>query len=447
MLRVAVRATAASLGLAIFVDVPSKNQPHALKLKRADAAGATYRGVAANATQSSLRNFQLSLDAVFAPCDEATFETLKRAYGGWSASRSAVAWEAGRDFRLSDLLPPLAQALCGRRFTPTTSGDVLCNANCWGFAYSVLEAAAAPSDSVTVSAGAHGDAWAALVAVTDRVQSTLEQGHDLLGEQRNAALAPGDVLMLWHQNTGEEMYLDHVAILVDDDLYLEKAGSGAETPFRLIDWDGLVASWPPAVFEWDWRRRKRGTAVPPAREAFGSRLAPKGARADALSVSPYAGTEQLSWVKTLDEPLTMDDRGRAALPPAAFEAAAFAVVDGADPREPTSSKGEAKVAKWTPLAVDGPVPLGRVPAAMCVFGGGLYIFGGETDDTRPWVPIPNRYLNDVWRLDLRSGRWEELSPDGAEGAPDPRVCAAAVASDSVWKSTSELGYLRSMRPS
>ena len=115
-------------------------------------------------------------------------------------------------------------------------------------ARSVLEAAAAPSDSVTVSAGAHGDAWAALVAVTDRVQSTLEQGHDLLGDQRNAALAPGDVLMLWHQNTGEEeRYLDHVAILVDDDLYLEKAGSGAETPFRLIDWDGLVASWPPAV--------------------------------------------------------------------------------------------------------------------------------------------------------------------------------------------------------
>ena len=83
-------------------------------------------------------------------------------------------------------------------------------------AYSVLEAAAAPSDSVTVSAGAHGDAWAALVAVTDRVQSTLTSGHDLLGDQRNDALAPGDVLMLWHQNIGEDRYLDHVAILVDD---------------------------------------------------------------------------------------------------------------------------------------------------------------------------------------------------------------------------------------
>ena len=78
MLRSALRASAATLGLAIFVDVPSKNQPHALKLKRADAAGATYRGVAANATQSSLRNFQLSLDAVFAPCDEATFEAYDR---------------------------------------------------------------------------------------------------------------------------------------------------------------------------------------------------------------------------------------------------------------------------------------------------------------------------------------------------------------------------------
>ena len=236
MLRSALRASAATLGLAIFVDVPSKNQPHALKLKRADAAGATYRGVAANATQSSLRNFQLSLDAVFAPCDEATFAALKRAYGGWSASRSAVAWEAGRDFRLSDLLPPLAQALCGRRFTPTMSGDVLCNANCWGFAYSVLEAAAAPSDSVTVSAGAHGDAWAALVAVTDRVQSTLEQGHDLLGDQRNAALAPGDVLMLWHQNAGEEeRYLDHVAILVDDVRARRRAFVGSRESRRQSD--------------------------------------------------------------------------------------------------------------------------------------------------------------------------------------------------------------------
>ena len=112
MLRSApLRASAATLGLAIFVDVPSKNQPHALQLKRADAAGVTYRGVAANATQSSLRNFQLFADAVFAPCDESTFDALKRAYGGWSASRSAVAWESGRDFRLSDLLPPLA-GLC-----------------------------------------------------------------------------------------------------------------------------------------------------------------------------------------------------------------------------------------------------------------------------------------------------------------------------------------------
>ena len=335
MLRSALRASAATLGLAIFVDVPSKNQPHALKLKRADAAGATYRGVAANATQSSLRNFQLSLDAVFAPCDEATFEALKGAYGGWSASRSAVAWEAGREFRLSDLLPPLAQALCGRRFTPTTSGDVLCNANCWGFAYSVLEAAAAPAFRYGVGGRARGRLGRARRRDGPRAVHA-DQGHDLLGEQRNAALAPGDVLMLWHQNTGEERYLDHVAILVDDvrarcrvvlrrveriastsvtlaptqDLYLEKAGSGAETPFRLIDWDGLVASWPPAVFEWDWRRRKQGSAVPPARARPSAPSGHRRARADALAVAPYAGTEQLSWVKTLDDPPS-DGRPRA----------------------------------------------------------------------------------------------------------------------------------------
>ena len=159
-----------------------------------------------------------------------------------------------------------------------------------------------------MSAGAHVHAWAALVAVTDRVQSTLEQGHDLLGEQRDGPRAGGRP-MLWHQNTGRARSASTTsAILVDDDLYLEKAGSGAETPFRLIDWDGLVASWPPAVFERDWRR---GGGHRRAAGAFGSKLAPKGARAEAVSVAPYAGTEQLSWVKTLDEPLTMDDRGRA----------------------------------------------------------------------------------------------------------------------------------------
>ena len=179
-------------------------------------------------------------------------------------------------------------------------------------------------------------------------------------------------------------------------------------------------------------------------------MAPRrlGVRAEALVIAPYADTKQLSWVKTLDEPLQKDDRGRAALPTAAFEAAAFAVVDGAAPEEPSSSivapeeptsssavpeeptgsKTAARAATWTRYVAEGPGPPGRVPAATCTTGGGLFIFGGETD-APPWSPIPNRYLNDVWRLDLRSGRWEELSPDGAPGAPDPRVCASAVASD------------------
>ena len=295
--------------------------------------------------------------------------------------------------------------------------------NCWGFAYSVLEAAAAPSDSVTVSAGAHGDAWAALVAVTDRVQSTLTSGHDLLGEQRNAALAPGDVLMLWHQNTGEE----------------ERATSAPAAPEHGSESRSSTTSR-------SSRRRRplpgkgglgRRDALPPHRLGWvGGVVAARRLRVGLAAQK--AGHRRAAGARGLRLQVGTEGRARGGAIRLALRGHGEALV-GQDPRRapdettagarrcrrprsrrPRSRSSTARTranrpdqrekrneAKRTPLSVDGPAPLGRVPAAACVFAGGLYIFGGETDDMRPWVPIPNRYLNDVWRLDLRSGRWEE----------------------------------------
>ncbi len=38
------------------------------------------------------------------------------------------------------------------------------------------------------------------------------------------------------------LFLDHVAVLVDYDLYFEKSGSGDHVPYRLNTWAGLVSS-------------------------------------------------------------------------------------------------------------------------------------------------------------------------------------------------------------
>ena len=139
-----VAAAAAGVGLAagIFIDAPSTQQPHALRLARADARGLRYRGVAANSSAATLANFALSLDAVFEPVDEATFRALRRDYGGWSETASAVKWRQGEPFTLLDLLPPLFQATSGRHFRTGArrfrGGEATRGFNCWGLAWAAV---------------------------------------------------------------------------------------------------------------------------------------------------------------------------------------------------------------------------------------------------------------------------------------------------------------------
>ena len=45
---------------------------------------------------------------------------------------------------------------------------------------------------------------------------------------------PVALYLLSGVHAGQALFLDHVAILIDDDLYFEKAGSGDNTPFRWI---------------------------------------------------------------------------------------------------------------------------------------------------------------------------------------------------------------------
>jgi len=72
-----------------------------------------------------------------------------------------------------------------------------------------------------------------------------------------------------HQNPGQPLSLDHVAVFIDADLYFEKSGAGDDTPFRLIDWRGLAADWMTSVFNYDWRRRVAGAVWPTQAPSFG----------------------------------------------------------------------------------------------------------------------------------------------------------------------------------
>jgi hypothetical protein len=119
----------------------------------------------------------------------------------------------------------------------------------------------------------------------DLIQTSLTQP-DLLTDAtlRNKKVRPGDVLLIWHRNpstaSGTDLYLDHVATCLDEDVYFEKSGSGDSVPFRVSTWKMITANFPPSIFFWEWRRLVRNNptspslygSVPrlqPAREKFG----------------------------------------------------------------------------------------------------------------------------------------------------------------------------------
>jgi hypothetical protein len=78
--------------------------------------------------------------------------------------------------------------------------------------------------------------------------------------------------LIWHRNppttSGTDLYLDHVATLIDEDVYFEKSGSGEKVPFRVNTWAGIAANFPPSIFFWEWRRLVRNNPLSP--KVYGS---------------------------------------------------------------------------------------------------------------------------------------------------------------------------------
>eukprot|EP00980_Cylindrotheca_fusiformis_P022002 scaffold8881_cov73-Cylindrotheca_fusiformis.AAC.1 len=239
--------------------------------------------------------------------------------------------------------------------------EVLLTSNCWGFAWEVLfQADNADVSAITISTADPTSAWREFTGPSfDLIQSTRTQPDLVKLEERklrNKNMKGGDVLLIWHQNvptaSGEDLNLDHVATVIDEDVYYEKSGSGDKVPFRVNTWEGLVANFPPSVFFWEWRRLVRnnplspniyGTAqrLRPATELFGvdsqlaaamggvtsrfsllSKLRPSVAKR--ISLQTDTGDDGLVETQTYTGILVLEDiryskkNGRAYLPPSAF---------------------------------------------------------------------------------------------------------------------------------
>jgi hypothetical protein len=281
---------------ALFYQPPYKVKPYPdLKLAAADRLGATYTSIAQDTGRAaSFPGFALSLNAKFGRMSETTFQALQREYCGWSETKSRVTYSKDRQYTLIDFLPPVMQAVNslhfqssrtkqkGGRGLPSFVGnrikkfdmnqEVLLTSNCWGFAWEVLyQADNADVRSITISSADPTSAWREFTSPAfDLIQSSRTQPKLLtLSERqyRNKKLRGGDVLLIWHQNpptaSGTDLYLDHVATLIDEDVYFEKSGSGDKVPFRVNTWGGIAANFPPSIFFWEWRRLVRNNPLSP----------------------------------------------------------------------------------------------------------------------------------------------------------------------------------------
>lgn len=273
---------------ALFILPPAKviSYPQ-LKLKTADVLRIPYQGIAYDAGKAaSYPTFALTLNADFGILDCVTFLGLQQAYCGWSETKSRVKWKEGQSYTLLDFLPPLLQAVSGLYFKssrqrqpalpsflggPNTSvkertqQEVILTTNCWGFAWEVLfQADNKDVRNMQISTADPKSAYAAFSGQGFYLIQTSRRNSKLLtnASLRNKRIKAGDVLLIWHQIPGQDLYLDHTAIVIDDDVYYEKSGSGDQTPFRLTTWEGITANFPPGIFTWEWRRLVRNQTKP-----------------------------------------------------------------------------------------------------------------------------------------------------------------------------------------
>ena len=248
------------------------------KLAFADQLGIPYTVIRKQDKRLPIPAWQYRLEFNFGKINEETFDLLLEHYGHISSLPSKVSYNPNKIYKLKDFLPPIVKELEGTRLEPSNKAIPefiwsLASAplkrrqkprsslytNCWGIAYEALRGA---SDFKLFYAKAN---W---MLDTLRAHSTqLASASDLGSFPDPSRLKTGDIVIVSHMSEGKE-YFDHTAIVVDNGLYFEKAGSGGKTPSRIIDQDNLHSLWKPGVFNYEWRRPVAGAKWEDPKQIF-----------------------------------------------------------------------------------------------------------------------------------------------------------------------------------
>ncbi|MGF1603249.1 MAG: hypothetical protein GFH24_608438n31 [Chloroflexi bacterium AL-N5] len=216
--------------------------------------------------QAKLPVWRSALGFEFGTLTRSQWQQLQQTYTRWQNRRLAP-YDPQRSYTLMDFMPPLMQALNAHQFhvekvplptplpelLPSKDGVASAIANCWGTLYEVLRTAQHnQSMPYTFMAG------------PQQIEAWLQQASTpVIG-----AAQPGDILLIQHRR-GDLTYLDHVALVIDDQLFFEKAGTGDETPYRLVDLKTLQQSWRPDVFAFKVRRPLQNQALLSPQKRFG----------------------------------------------------------------------------------------------------------------------------------------------------------------------------------
>ena len=233
---------------------------------------------------SPLEVWKNRLSFHFGKISEQDFIFLKNTYSGWSSSQTNVSYDKNKSYQLVDFLPPLIQVLNGHRFIPEETAleskdwyflELLSSLqadlkkylylNCWGVVYEVLRAARNPQAEPLI-----------FMAQASKMLSQIRNNSDLLWTLQEpsefpisgALSKPGDIILIMHQSLTGYEYLDHIAIVIDDGVYFEKAGTGEDVPIRIVDEETLRRIWQPGVFRYELRRLHQNALLPHPKEVF-----------------------------------------------------------------------------------------------------------------------------------------------------------------------------------
>lgn len=235
----------------------------------------------------------------FRPLDRAQFEYLRATYGN---GQSLVAYQPGREYRLSDFFPPILQGVMNYFYVPEAksydSDGALLAVNCWGLALPFVRRSATALPGMTLFYSPEEE-FRAFIDTSKAFELIPPTGR--ADQISNSSAMFGD-LVLHRWQSVIKGYVDHVSIFIDKDLYFEKAGPQPDKPFRLVSFPAYSVT---GRANYEYRRPRPEALLPHPERIFRSRAIFNPAAGITVVPGQLASAEML---------FEFDSGGRAVIP-------------------------------------------------------------------------------------------------------------------------------------